>query len=128
MVTCRYWLVNVATHDGARAGVGALGVVEARAGEDADDLRNVATISTSGDADMGNIVATAFDKVGSTGSTVIEESQTLNDEIDFTEGLTVDPDAAGRQRALYLEVEENESKLNMVLKEHDQSKDRKSNV
>jgi hypothetical protein len=41
-----------------------------------------------------------------------------------TEGLTVDPDAAGRQRALYLEVEENESKLNMVLKEHDQSKQR----
>ena len=39
---------------------------------------------------MGRIIATAFDKVGETGSTVIEESQTLVDEVEFTEGLTID--------------------------------------
>jgi len=39
---------------------------------------------------MGRIIATAFDKIGDTGSTVIEESQTLFDEIEFTEGLTID--------------------------------------
>lgn len=39
---------------------------------------------------MGRIIASAMDKIGDTGSTVIEESQTLYDEIEFTEGLTID--------------------------------------
>ena len=39
---------------------------------------------------MGRIIAQAQDKVGDNGSTVIEESQTLFDEIEFTEGLTID--------------------------------------
>jgi chaperonin GroEL len=39
---------------------------------------------------MGRIIAQAQDKVGDTGSTVVEESQTLTDEIEFTEGLTID--------------------------------------
>lgn len=34
---------------------------------------------------MGNVR-----QVGDTGSTVVEESQTLGDEVDFTEGLTMD--------------------------------------
>lgn len=54
-----------------------------------DDLQSVATIA-SGSVDMGRIIAQAFDKVGENGSTVIEESQTLFDEIEFTEGLTID--------------------------------------
>merc|ERR1711957_31787 len=40
--------------------------------------------------DMGRIIAQAFDRVGENGSTVVEESQTLVDEIEFTEGLTID--------------------------------------
>lgn len=39
---------------------------------------------------MGRIIAQAADKVGDTGSTVVEESQTLFDEVEFTEGLTID--------------------------------------
>jgi chaperonin GroEL len=39
---------------------------------------------------MGRIIAQAFDKVGEYGSTVVEESQTLIDELEFTEGLTID--------------------------------------
>jgi chaperonin GroEL len=54
-----------------------------------EDLRNVATIA-SGSIEMGRIIAQAFEKVGENGSTVIEESQTLFDEIEFTEGLTID--------------------------------------
>mmetsp|Transcript_9756 Transcript_9756/g.20323 ORF Transcript_9756/g.20323 Transcript_9756/m.20323 type:complete len:592 (-) Transcript_9756:971-2746(-) len=54
-----------------------------------EDLQSVATIA-SGSVDMGRIIAQAFDKVGENGSTVIEESQTLFDEIEFTEGLTID--------------------------------------
>jgi len=53
------------------------------------DLQNVATIA-SGSIEMGRSIAQAFDKVGENGSTVIEESQTLVDEVEFTEGLTID--------------------------------------
>lgn len=52
-------------------------------------MQNVATIA-SGSIEMGRIIAQAADKVGDTGSTVVEESQTLFDEIEFTEGLTID--------------------------------------
>ena len=41
----------------------------------------MATIA-SGSVDMGRIIAQASDKVGDTGSTVVEESQTLFDEND----------------------------------------------
>lgn len=54
-----------------------------------EDLKDVATIA-SGSVEMGRIIAQAADKVGETGSTVVEESQTLFDEIEFTEGLTID--------------------------------------
>lgn len=54
-----------------------------------DDVRNVATIA-SGSEELGRIIAEAANKVGETGSTIVEESQTLFDEIEFTEGLTVD--------------------------------------
>jgi len=54
-----------------------------------EDLKNVATIA-SGSAEMGRIIASAYEKIGDTGSTVVEESQTLVDEIEFTEGLTID--------------------------------------
>eukprot|EP00527_Entomoneis_sp_CCMP2396_P002718 CAMPEP_0198144770 /NCGR_PEP_ID=MMETSP1443-20131203/18526_1 /TAXON_ID=186043 /ORGANISM="Entomoneis sp., Strain CCMP2396" /LENGTH=587 /DNA_ID=CAMNT_0043808231 /DNA_START=60 /DNA_END=1820 /DNA_ORIENTATION=+ len=54
-----------------------------------EDLKNIATIA-SGSIDMGRIIAQAADKVGDNGSTVVEESQTLVDEIEFTEGLTLD--------------------------------------
>jgi chaperonin GroEL len=53
------------------------------------DLLNIATIA-SGNPIMGGIIAKAFEKVGETGSTVVEESQTLQDEVEFTEGLSID--------------------------------------
>ena len=58
--------------------------------ETADDLLKVATVACSGNAAMGQIIAKAFDTVGDTGTTVIEESQTLVDEIVFTEGFQID--------------------------------------
>mmetsp|Transcript_8965 Transcript_8965/g.11780 ORF Transcript_8965/g.11780 Transcript_8965/m.11780 type:complete len:600 (-) Transcript_8965:46-1845(-) len=58
--------------------------------ENTNDIQNVAIVATSGAVQMGSIIAKAFDKVGDTGSTSIEESQTLNDEVEFTEGLTID--------------------------------------
>ncbi len=53
------------------------------------DILNIATIA-SGSKAMGAIIADAVDKVGETGSTVLEESQTLADEVVFTQGLTID--------------------------------------
>ena len=53
------------------------------------DLLSIATIA-SNSASMGSIIAKAYEKVGDTGSTVVEESQTLVDEVEFTEGLTID--------------------------------------
>ncbi|CAM9686711.1 unnamed protein product [Chrysoparadoxa australica] len=61
----------------------------ARSVQKAEDLLNIATIA-SGSAVMGSIISQAFEKVGETGSTVVEESQTLGDEVEFTEGLTID--------------------------------------
>ena len=53
------------------------------------DLLSIATIA-SGSPSMGAIIAKAYEKIGETGSTVVEESQTLVDEIEFTEGLSID--------------------------------------
>jgi chaperonin GroEL len=53
------------------------------------DLLNIATIASNSPS-MGAIIAKAYEKVGETGSTVVEESQTLLDEVEFTEGLSVD--------------------------------------
>ena len=54
-----------------------------------EDLLNIATIASNSPT-MGAIIAKAYEKVGETGSTVVEESQTLQDEVEFTEGLSVD--------------------------------------
>jgi chaperonin GroEL len=53
------------------------------------DLLSIASISANS-VTMGAIIAKAYEKVGDTGSTVVEESQTLLDEIEFTEGLSID--------------------------------------
>lgn len=53
------------------------------------DLLNIATIASNSPS-MGAIIAKAYEKVGDTGSTVVEESQTLVDEVEFTEGLSID--------------------------------------
>eukprot|EP00188_Purpureofilum_apyrenoidigerum_P004740 Plantae.Rhodophyta-Purpureofilum_apyrenoidigerum.ctg5584.p1 GENE.Plantae.Rhodophyta-Purpureofilum_apyrenoidigerum.ctg5584~~Plantae.Rhodophyta-Purpureofilum_apyrenoidigerum.ctg5584.p1 ORF type:complete len:635 (+),score=162.89 Plantae.Rhodophyta-Purpureofilum_apyrenoidigerum.ctg5584:157-1905(+) len=55
-----------------------------------DDLRAVATISAGNDERIGDIIATSFERSGANGSTVVEESQSLEDEIEFTEGMELD--------------------------------------
>jgi chaperonin GroEL len=35
------------------------------------------------------LILQAFEKIGENGSTVVEESQVLQDEVEFTEGLQV---------------------------------------
>jgi len=54
------------------------------------DLMNVATVATSGNTMMGEVIAKAFDKLGSNAATVLEDTPTLEDALEFTEGYTFD--------------------------------------
>merc|ERR1719284_1893402 len=54
------------------------------------DLLDIATVSVGGNTEMGKNIAKAFEAVGDTGNVVIEESQVLSDEVEVTEGLTLD--------------------------------------
>ncbi|MFV0405537.1 MAG: chaperonin GroEL [Propioniciclava sp.] len=57
--------------------------------ETTDDMASVATIS-SRDAEIGALIASAFDKVGKDGVITVDESNTLGTELEFTEGMQFD--------------------------------------
>jgi chaperonin GroEL len=52
-------------------------------------VENVAAIST-GSKNMGRIIARCFKRVGQNGATMVEDGQTIVDEIEFTEGMEID--------------------------------------
>ena len=54
-----------------------------------EEVAQVATISCQ-DAELGDLIAEAFDKVGKDGVITVEESQTLGTELEFTEGMQFD--------------------------------------
>jgi chaperonin GroEL len=51
------------------------------------DIQHVATISANNDPTIGELIATAVDKVGQDGSITIEESRSLDTSLDITEGF-----------------------------------------
>ena len=53
------------------------------------DVLNIATIAT-GSESMGRTIASCFKRVGQNGATMVEDGQTLMDEIDFTEGMEIE--------------------------------------
>ena len=55
-----------------------------------EDVRHVATISANNDKTIGNLVATAVDKVGKNGSITIEEARSLDTSLDLVEGFQFD--------------------------------------
>jgi chaperonin GroEL len=61
----------------------------ARPVDDKGDMAHVATISAR-DAEIGNLIAEAFDKVGKDGVITVEESNTFGTELEFTEGMQFD--------------------------------------
>ncbi len=73
----------------------AVAAVTARLHEDAreiqttSDMASVATISAR-DAEIGALIAEAFDKVGKDGVITVEESNTMGTELEFTEGMQFD--------------------------------------
>eukprot|EP01068_Selenidium_serpulae_P001938 Selendium_serpulae@DN2053_c0_g1_i1.p1 len=56
--------------------------------EGKQDLLNIATVATSGNSVMGNVIAEAFAKLGSNAATILEENPALDDALRFTEGYT----------------------------------------
>ncbi|MEU4608225.1 chaperonin GroEL [Kribbella sp. NPDC023972] len=64
-------------------------VETARPVDDKGDMAHVATISAR-DAEIGNLIADAFDKVGKDGVITVEESNTFGTELEFTEGMQFD--------------------------------------
>jgi chaperonin GroEL len=57
--------------------------------EDKDEIAHVAAIS-AGDADIGQQIAEAMDKVGKDGVITVEESQTFGMELELVEGMRFD--------------------------------------
>lgn len=55
-----------------------------------DDILKVATLSANNDEVIGKLVADAFDKVGKEGIVTFEESEDVNDKIDFSNGFRID--------------------------------------
>jgi chaperonin GroEL len=64
-------------------------VDSAREVEGRDEIAQVATISSQ-DAEIGGLIADAFDKVGKDGVISVEESSTTSLEMEFTEGMQFD--------------------------------------
>jgi chaperonin GroEL len=51
-----------------------------------EEIAQVATISANGDTHIGNLIATAMEKVGKEGVITVKEGKTIEDEIEITEG------------------------------------------
>ena len=58
--------------------------------EDSKAIAQVGTISANSDADIGEIIAKAMDKVGKEGVITVEEGSTLENELDVVEGMQFD--------------------------------------
>jgi chaperonin GroEL len=55
-----------------------------------EEIAQVGTISSNGDAEVGKLLAEAMDKVGKEGVITIEEAKSLETELDLVEGMQVD--------------------------------------
>lgn len=55
-----------------------------------EEIKNIATISTNGDIELGKIIAEAIAKVGEKGSILIENSPTAEDTLKCVEGMQLE--------------------------------------
>ncbi len=74
---------------GVEAAVGAIHSQSVDVSSDKAQIANVAAISAA-DAEIGELISEAIDKVGKDGVVTVEESQTFGLELDFTEGMRFD--------------------------------------
>jgi chaperonin GroEL len=55
-----------------------------------EDLLNVATVSANNDREIGQLISEAMERVGKDGVVTVEESKTLQTELDIVEGMQFD--------------------------------------
>ena len=55
-----------------------------------DEIRNVATISANSDVGVGELIASAMEKVGKEGVITVQDGKTLDDELEVVEGMKFD--------------------------------------
>ena len=53
-------------------------------------IKNVATISSNNDKNIGGLIATIFDKIGREGTITVQDGKTLDIEVEYVEGLKFD--------------------------------------
>ena len=64
--------------------------VQSRPVADGNQIAQVGTISTNGDANIGSIIATAMDKVGKEGVITVEENKGIETELKTVDGMQFD--------------------------------------
>lgn len=57
---------------------------------DSEKIRNVATISANNDSEIGDLIASAFEKIGDSGVIDVEDSATAETTIRVVEGMQID--------------------------------------
>jgi chaperonin GroEL len=55
-----------------------------------EELANVASVSANNDRELGELISEAMDRVGKDGVVTVEESKTLDTELDIVEGMQFD--------------------------------------
>ncbi|KXU37143.1 molecular chaperone GroEL [Cephaloticoccus primus] len=55
-----------------------------------EEIRQVATVSANWDAEIGNIIAEALEKVGKDGTVTVEEAKSIETTLDVVEGMQFD--------------------------------------
>jgi len=55
-----------------------------------EEMRQIATISASGDSTIGELVARAVERVGKDGAVSVEDGSRMEDELDIAEGALID--------------------------------------
>ncbi len=63
---------------------------QAKKVKDPSEIAQVATISANGEAEIGQIISEAMDKVGKDGTITVEEAKTLETTLDVVEGMQFD--------------------------------------
>ena len=63
---------------------------QAKKVKSAEEIAQVATLSANGEAEIGNIISDAMDKVGKDGTITVEEAKTLETTLDVVEGMQFD--------------------------------------